>query len=47
MSNRANIKVSTAEFEQLAKDKPDGVTWGYYLTEIRTVDYAKELVDDE
>ena len=39
MSNRANIKVSTAEFEQLAKDKPDGVTWGYYLTEIRTVDH--------
>ena len=46
MSNRANIKVSTAEFEQLAKDKPDGVTWGYYLTEIRTVGQTKELVEE-
>lgn len=35
---RRNIKVSAEEFEQLESEKPDGVTWGYYLTEIRTVD---------
>ena len=35
---RANIKVSRETFNALASDKPDGVTWDYYLTEIRTVD---------
>jgi len=46
MSGRANIKVSTAEFERLKDEKPEGVTWGYYLTEIRTVEQTKELVDE-
>ena len=38
MSNRRNLKVSDETFQQLKADKPDGVTWDYYLTEIRTVD---------
>jgi len=37
MSGRKNIKVQQAEFDRLEADKPDGVSWGYYLTEIRTV----------
>jgi len=36
--DRANIKISREAFDELASDKPDGVTWDYYLTEIRTVD---------
>lgn len=36
--SRKNIKVSEAEFEELEADKPEGVTWGYYLTKIRTTD---------
>jgi len=40
MSDRRNIKVQQAEFERLKTDKPDGVSWGYYLTEIRTVDHG-------
>lgn len=35
---RRNIKVSTDTFEMLKADKPDGVTWDYYLTEIRTIE---------
>ena len=31
----------------LKKNKPDGVTWDYYLTEIRTVDKSTEVVHDE
>lgn len=33
--NRKNIKVSEATFNELNDDKPDGVTWDYYLTKIR------------
>lgn len=29
--NRKNLKVSDGTFEMLSKDKPDGVTWDYYL----------------
>lgn len=36
--SRKNIKVSESTFEELKEEKPDGVTWDYYLTEIRTVD---------
>ena len=35
--SRKNIKVSEDEYERLKEQKPEGVTWGYYLTEIRTV----------
>lgn len=35
---RKNIKVSAEAFEQLKGEKPDGVSWDYYLTEIRTVE---------
>lgn len=35
---RKNIKVNEDEFEQLKEEKPPGVSWGHYLTEIRTVD---------
>jgi len=38
MSGRKNIKVSEETFEQLKAEKPDGVTWDYYLTEVRTID---------
>lgn len=38
MSDRKNLKVRPETFEELIADKPDGVTWDYYLTEIRTVD---------
>lgn len=38
MSGRKNIKVSQETFEKLKADKPDGVTWDYYLTEVRTVE---------
>lgn len=38
VDNRKNIKVSPETFEQLSEEKPDGVTWDYYLTEIRTTD---------
>ena len=47
MSERRNIKVQQTEFDQLKADKPEGVSWGYYLTQIRTVDHAGELVDGE
>jgi len=36
--NRANIKVDRETFDRLKDDKPDGVTWDYYLTQIRTVE---------
>lgn len=36
--DRRNIKVSQDRFDQLKEEKPEGVNWGYYLTEIRTVD---------
>ena len=35
--SRRNLKVSEDAFEQLKDEKPDGVNWSYYLTEIRTV----------
>ena len=35
---RKNIKVSEDVFTELREDKPDGVTWDYYLTEMRTND---------
>lgn len=35
---RKNIKVQSDEFDELKSEKPDGVSWGYYLTEIRTVE---------
>ena len=35
--DRRNIKVSADTFDQLKADKPDGVTWDYYLTELRTL----------
>jgi len=35
--NRRTIKVQDDEFQRLKADKPDGASWGYYLTEIRTV----------
>lgn len=38
MTSRKNIKVSPEAFTRLEDEKPDGVTWEYYLTEIRTVD---------
>jgi hypothetical protein len=34
---RKNIKLQAEEFRELKAEKPDGVSWGYYLTEIRTV----------
>ena len=34
--NRRNIKVSQEAFDELKDDKPTGVTWEYYLTELRT-----------
>ena len=36
--SRKNLKISEESYEELIKDKPDGVTWGYYLTEMRTLD---------
>jgi len=36
MPDRKNIKVPEPLFLALRDDKPDGVTWDYYLTEIRT-----------
>lgn len=38
MSGRKNIKVSEEAFQQLKDEKPEGVTWDYYLTEIRTIE---------
>jgi hypothetical protein len=38
MSDRKNIKVSESDFEELKAEKPDGVSWGYYLTEMRTLE---------
>lgn len=38
MTERKNIPVSKERFEQLKEEKPDGVNWGYYLVEIRTID---------
>jgi len=35
--SRRNLKVTDEAFEQLKDEKPDGATWSYYLTEIRTV----------
>lgn len=34
---RKNLKVSPEAYRKLKAEKPDGVTWDYYLTEIRTV----------
>jgi hypothetical protein len=39
---RKTIKVSESEFEELKDEKPDGVSWGYYLTQIRTVNKVEE-----
>lgn len=36
--DRRNIKVQPGEFEELSEEKPAGVSWGYYLTELRTLD---------
>jgi hypothetical protein len=36
--SRANIKLSRDEFQELKEEKPDGMTWGYYLVEYRTVE---------
>ena len=44
---KSGITVDTETLEVLKQDKPDGVTWDYYLTEIRTVEQTKELVADE
>ena len=35
---RRTIKLQDDDFQTLKADKPDGVSWGYYLTQIRTVD---------
>jgi len=35
---RANIKLPQDAFDKLKADKPDGVTWKYYLVELRTMD---------
>lgn len=35
--DRATIKIDRNTFETLRDDKPDGVTWGYYLLELRTL----------
>lgn len=35
---RKNLKISKEAFDELKADKPPGVTWDYYLTEIRTVE---------
>jgi len=37
MTDRKNLKISPEAYDELKADKPDGVTWDYYLTEIRTV----------
>jgi len=34
--SRANIKVPRDAFQQLKENKPDGMTWRYYLVEYRT-----------
>lgn len=39
MSDRKNLKVKPETFEELKAQKPEGVTWDYYLTEVRTVDH--------
>jgi len=33
--DRANIKVDRDTFQALKDDKPSGVTWDYYLLQIR------------
>jgi hypothetical protein len=38
MPERKQLKVTAEDFAQLKAEKPEGVTWGYYLTEIRTVE---------
>ena len=38
MTKRKNIKVKPETFAQIDAEKPEGVTWDYYLLEIRTVD---------
>jgi len=35
--DRANIKVDREAFRELKADKPDGVSWAYYLLEHRTL----------
>ena len=40
MADRRNLKVSDKAFQQLKVEKPAGVTWSYYLTEIRRVDHG-------
>ena len=34
---RKNIKVHPETFEELKEEMPNGVTWDYYLTNVRTV----------
>jgi len=36
MSEWTSIPVKESEKEALQSDKPDGMTWGYYLVEYRT-----------
>lgn len=35
--DRKNIKLPEEDFEELKREKPSGVSWGYYLTELRTM----------
>jgi len=35
-NGRTSITVKDETFEKLKRNKPDGVTWSHYLTEIRT-----------
>lgn len=36
--DRKNIKIPQDRFKELKDGKPEGMTWGYYLTEYRTPD---------
>ena len=46
--NRKNLKISEETYELLSEDKPDGVTWGYYLQNLigestRSVQYVRDI----
>lgn len=43
MGERKNLKISEGTFEMLKRNKPDGVTWDYYLEQLQ---YATDAEED-
>jgi predicted CopG family antitoxin len=45
MATQKNIKLTEEVWRELREEKPDGVTWSYYLKELHSA--AQEDSDDD